>query len=174
MKTQRPLPQNSDLLVFESSTPKNISESPKNASPTHPSPPSNPPPSPLTPPTPRSSRQHRNFTTSASILNPNDADKKSSLMDRDSINTESNEYSKTGSDDSAAGHEDPAFQPGNNDPESQLEDSGPGDGRDPLKVSPANHEVSQPKMDTERGAQKGPERTETSGKGSGPKGGKVG
>ncbi|KAF7511079.1 hypothetical protein GJ744_005310 [Endocarpon pusillum] len=122
-----------------------------------------------TTPTLSSPRHRRNITTSPSILNPNDPDKKSSLMDRDSINTESNEYSKTGSDDSAAGHKDPAFQPGNNDPESQLKESGPGDGRDPLKVSPANHEVSQPKMDTERGAQKGPDRTETSGRGSGPK-----
>lgn len=95
-------------------------------------------------------------------------------MDRDSINTESNEYAKTGSDDRAAGQEDPAFQPGNNDPDSELKTSEPGDGGDPLNVSPANRGVSQPKMETERGPQKGPERKAASGGGSGPKGQKVG
>ena len=95
-------------------------------------------------------------------------------MDREAVNTESNEYSKTGSDDSAASQKDPAFQPGKTDPESQRASSRPGDGRDPLNVSPANKEISQPRDQQEGGAQGAPDRKKASGEGSGMKNRKVG
>lgn len=49
-------------------------------------------------------------------------------MDKDSINTEATEYSKSATDDEGARHEDAAFDPGVTDPQEQkdLADKGTG------------------------------------------------
>lgn len=100
---------------------------------------------------------HPFSTTLASSQPKTDTDKKSALLDREAVNTESNEYSKCGSDASAAREDDPAFRPGKTDPESELASSkkaaadGMEDGGNPLDVSPANHEISQPRDSTEGG-----------------------
>ncbi|KAK0875839.1 hypothetical protein LTR87_010359 [Friedmanniomyces endolithicus] len=69
-------------------------------------------------------------------------------QDKDSLKPEPNEYSKSGSDDAAAAVDDAAFNPDVTSPEeeqaSAKEQSG-SDGENPLEVSPANQEVSQPK-----------------------------
>lgn len=63
--------------------------------------------------------------------------------DKDSINTTSNEYSKSGSDDAAA-HTDAAFDPNQTSPEaaeaSAEKESGGKDNS--LNMSPGNHEAS--------------------------------
>lgn len=88
--------------------------------------------------------------------NKNDQNKKSALLDRSAVNTEPNEYSKSDSDAGAASQEDPAFQAGKTDPQSELESSEPGEqGLDPLNISPANTEISQPRGREEGGAEKG-------------------
>lgn len=119
--------------------------------------------------------QSRPFSTPSPSRKSTDSDTKSSLLDREAINTESNEYSKTGSDDGAASQEDPAFNPAKTDPEEELGSIGPGkDGLDPLEVSPANPDVSQPMDEKEGGAEKGEERKKASGGGRGRvKGSKV-
>jgi hypothetical protein len=105
------------------------------------------------------------FSTTPSPLNANDREKKSSLLDREAVNTESNEYSKSGSDSGAA-HDDPAFETGRTDPESELRDSKPGEnGRDPLDVSPANKDVSEPRDEKEGQAERGENRQKASGGG---------
>lgn len=64
-------------------------------------------------------------------------------MDKDSLKTTSNEYSKSGSDDQAA-HTDAAFNPNKTSPEaaeaSAEKEAGGKDNS--LNVSPGNHEVS--------------------------------
>lgn len=47
----------------------------------------------------------------------NDASKKSNLLDKDAINTSSNEYSKSGGGDAEIAHSDAAFDPGETGPE---------------------------------------------------------
>lgn len=125
-----------------------------------------------------SSQARRPFSVSVHIFqtgNGNDQDKKSSLMDRGAVNTESNEYSQTASDGVAAEKEDPAFEPGNNDPKSEMATSqhGAPDGTGPLNVSPANRELSKPR-DEQEGVAKGPERTQRSAEGGARKNRKVG
>ncbi|KAI9718470.1 MAG: hypothetical protein M1828_006715 [Chrysothrix sp. TS-e1954] len=68
------------------------------------------------------------------------SDKKEDLMDKDSINTTSSEYSKTGAGDGGAAHEEGAFDPGSTNPE-----DGPGAEQNPtssLNVSPGNKDMS--------------------------------
>ena len=50
-------------------------------------------------------------------------DKKDNLLDKDSINTTSTEYSKTGAGDSGAAHTDKAFDPQDTSPGGQHEAS---------------------------------------------------
>ncbi|KAF1925993.1 uncharacterized protein M421DRAFT_7494 [Didymella exigua CBS 183.55] len=66
-----------------------------------------------------------------------------SAEDKDSINTSSNEYSKSGSDDAAA-HTDAAFNPNQTSPEAAeaSAEKESGDANNSLNVSPGNHEVS--------------------------------
>ncbi len=120
---------------------------------------------------------HRPFSITAhrSARNANDKEEKSALLDREAVNTESNEYSKSGSDAGAASQQDPAFEPGKTDPDSELASSKPGsDGRDPLDVSPANTEISKPRDEKEGGPERGPERRKGSGKGGAQKNRKLG
>ncbi|KAL8735877.1 MAG: hypothetical protein Q9181_002626 [Wetmoreana brouardii] len=74
---------------------------------------------------------------------------------KDSLAPEATEYSKSGTDDASARHEDTAFDPDTTDPGQQkdkVEDS-TGASDNPLEVSPANHEISQPNSNTEGGAE---------------------
>ncbi|KAI9818841.1 MAG: hypothetical protein M1827_007662 [Pycnora praestabilis] len=75
-------------------------------------------------------------------------------QDKDSINTESTEYSKSGSDAGSAQQDEAAFDPKQTDPVEQKDTAGEGTGSEnPLEVSPANPEVSKPRGEQEGGAQ---------------------
>ncbi|KAI9847996.1 MAG: hypothetical protein M1838_000668 [Thelocarpon superellum] len=93
-------------------------------------------------------------------------------QDKDSINTEATEYSKSSTDDQAAREGDAAFDPNRTDPQEELEKAGEGHGSDgnPLEVSPANPDVSKPREGTEGGAETSQRtRDNASGGGSAPK-----
>jgi len=95
-------------------------------------------------------------------------------QDKDSLNPRSTEYSKTGSDDSAAS--DTAFDPSSTRPETEQAQEGESDNANegnPLDVSPSNKEVSNPRDPQEGGADKAPQenRNRTSGHGSANKAG---
>lgn len=94
--------------------------------------------------------------------------------DKDTLKPRSNEYSKSGSDDSAAAS-DAAFNPNKTSPESaertaEAEGNKDGAEADPLNVSPGNPEVSKPRPAQEGGASSGV-RTKKSGGGSPKKSG---
>lgn len=103
---------------------------------------------------------------------------------KDEMKVESNEYSKSGSDNASAAVEDTAFSADKTRPEEQHEAAGKesGDKSNPLNVSPANTDVSQAKG--QEGGQEGgnegssaqsgegpSDRERTSGKGKSPKNG---
>ncbi|KAI4225060.1 MAG: hypothetical protein L6R36_004187 [Xanthoria steineri] len=103
-------------------------------------------------------------------------------QDKDSINTEATEYSKSGTDDASARHEDTAFDPGVTDPGHQKDKVGDKTGAsdNPLEVSPANHDISQPRHEQEGGSENSSAssgttsgRERSSGGGSPKKGSKV-
>ncbi|KAF2239566.1 hypothetical protein EV356DRAFT_528154 [Viridothelium virens] len=103
---------------------------------------------------------------------------------KDDLTPESNEYSKSGSDAQSAQVEKAAFDPSKTSPEEQHDTAGQEAGSvsttqssgqsNPLNVSPANQEVSQPRGNTEGGpegssgetGQGSQERGRTSGRGS--------
>ncbi|CZR51958.1 uncharacterized protein PAC_01835 [Phialocephala subalpina] len=92
--------------------------------------------------------------------------------DKDSINTEATEYSKSGTDDASARQEEAAFDPSTTDPQKEKKVAGEGEGSgNPLEVSPANPEVSKPRGETEGGAENA-EKRKSSGGGSPKKAGK--
>ncbi|KAI4276759.1 MAG: hypothetical protein LQ337_002285 [Flavoplaca oasis] len=76
-------------------------------------------------------------------------------QDKDSINTEATEYSKSGTDDESARQEDTAFDPGVTEPGHQKDKVGAKTGAsdNPLEVSPANHAISQPRHEQEGGSE---------------------
>ena len=49
-------------------------------------------------------------------------------QDKDSMNVEANEYSKSGTDDQAARHDKTAYDPSTTDPDAQREDVGANSG----------------------------------------------
>ncbi|KAH0364946.1 hypothetical protein KCU65_g6445, partial [Aureobasidium melanogenum] len=104
---------------------------------------------------------------------------------KDSLKPEPNEYSKSGSDDEAARVEQTAFDPNKTSPEEQhdsaeSESAQLGQASNPLNVSPANQEVSQPRGSTEGGhegsaassSDSASDRSRSSGSGSPSKGSK--
>lgn len=103
---------------------------------------------------------------------------------KDDMKVEPNEYSKSGSDNAAAAVEETAFSPDKTSPEEQHASAGKESEKEsnPLDVSPANHDVSQPRGGQEGGhegssAQSGQgnsDRARTSGGSSGGSGGKKG
>ncbi|KAL9619747.1 MAG: hypothetical protein Q9160_005678 [Pyrenula sp. 1 TL-2023] len=101
------------------------------------------------------------YTTSPQLQIP-----RKGAEDRNSINTDATEYSKSGTDDSAASQSDPAFNPSKTDPEDQLSAAGQGVESNPLDVSPANKDISNPRDQREGGAEKAPDKTAGSGRGS--------
>ncbi|GAB7363472.1 hypothetical protein MBLNU230_g3744t1 [Neophaeotheca triangularis] len=77
-------------------------------------------------------------------------------QDKDSINTEATEYSKSGTDDqSASATENTAFDPKTTSPEAEHRQAnrevGGDESANPLNVSPANQEVSKPRGQQEGG-----------------------
>jgi len=104
-------------------------------------------------------------------------------QDKDTIKTDSNEYSKSGGDGAAARQtEDIAFNPDKTSPEEQHDAASRkmgGDSNNPLNVSPANTEIGKPRGEQEGGAQGSPgetgqgseQRSKTSGGGSAQKSG---
>ncbi|KAK4693070.1 hypothetical protein P7C71_g4252, partial [Lecanoromycetidae sp. Uapishka_2] len=106
-------------------------------------------------------------------------------QDKDSINTEATEYSKSSTDDEGARQEDAAFNPDITDPQQQKDKAGEGTGGDtdtnnPLEVSPANPEVSKQRGESEGGAENSSsssgttsDRKRSSGGGGPSKGSKV-
>ena len=85
-----------------------------------------------------------------------DKAKKESLQDRESMNTEAGEYSKSGSDTGTAQHDDAAFNPDKTSPEEEMEAAGEGQTGNPLNVSPANQEISSSSSEGSGGAGKKP------------------
>lgn len=107
-------------------------------------------------------------------------------QDKDSIDTTSNEYSKSGGDGQAAG-EAAAFDPNTTRPETEMEESGNGsvslhfvytwprmyewlmcceqDGKNPLNASPANHEISHTNTEGQQGKAQGSKDETGSGSG---------
>jgi len=107
-----------------------------------------------------STRQARQFQHSALLSLPRKGNE-----DKDSINTEATEYSKSGTDDAAAKNEEAAFDPSSTSPESERAKAGEGneESGNPLDVSPANQEVSKPRGETEGGAERAAGPREQSG-----------
>ncbi|SMR42363.1 unnamed protein product [Zymoseptoria tritici ST99CH_1E4] len=106
---------------------------------------------------------------------------KKGAEDRDSISTESTEYSKSGGDGAASTVEDAAFSPDKTRPEEQYDSAkkeAGGESENPLSVSPANQEISKPKegkpepvAGSKSEAGSGGERARTSGGSRGGSGG---
>ncbi|KAL8860503.1 MAG: hypothetical protein Q9178_003162 [Gyalolechia marmorata] len=103
-------------------------------------------------------------------------------QDKDSINREATEYSKSGTDDASALQEDTAFDPSVTEPGEQKDKVGSktGASNNPLEVSPANPDVSQPRHPQEGGSENSSKssgttsgRERSSGGGSAKKGSKV-
>ena len=70
------------------------------------------------------------------------------------MNTDANETSKSGTDDTASGNEEAAFDPNITSPEKAHDKAGEGNDVNPLNASPANQEISQPTEEEEGGAKK--------------------
>lgn len=78
-------------------------------------------------------------TTEGGDKNP----QKDAQRDREKMNTDANEYAKSGTDDTAAKNEEAAFNPNITTPEGARKKAGEGNEENPLDVSPANPKVSQ-------------------------------
>jgi len=75
-------------------------------------------------------------------------------QDREKMNPEANEYSKSGTDDTSAKNEEAAFDPNITDPQEAKDKAGEGNDVNPLDASPANPEISQGTAEEEGGAKK--------------------
>ena len=72
------------------------------------------------------------------------------------MNTDANEYAKSGTDDTASANEDAAFNPNITDPQEAKKKAGEGNDVNPLSASPANPEISQTTDEVSSGAGKKP------------------
>ena len=71
------------------------------------------------------------------------------------MDTQSNEYSKSGTDGATAGQDEAAFDPNSsNDPDEARKTAGEGNEGNPLDVSPANPELSSGTSEVSGGADK--------------------
>ncbi|MCJ1479840.1 hypothetical protein MMC13_008526 [Lambiella insularis] len=141
---------------------------------------------------------NRSFTNTTHTSYP-----RADAQDKDSMNTEANEYAKSGTDDDAARQESAAFDPDKTNPEEQKHIAGEGKSEyymadrqgqnttilaytsiyqdnqsNPLEVSPANPDVSKQRPGQEKGAESSPgshgeSRERSSGGGSPAKGKKT-
>ncbi|MCJ1282407.1 hypothetical protein MMC26_001730 [Xylographa opegraphella] len=123
-------------------------------------------------PLPRLSHPAHPFSTTSRSLYP-----RADSQHKDSMNTEAQEYAKSGTDVDAANQDNAAFDPSKTDPTEQKEEAGKGkgDSSNPLEVSPANPEVSKQRPEQEGGAEQaaGSGRERSSGGGSPAKGKKT-
>jgi len=118
-------------------------------------------------PSPSSIRSLRPFSQTPLSRSP-----RKDSQDRNSIDTEATEYSKSGTDDGSARQEEASFDPKTTDPDKEKKIAGEGEGSgNPLEVSPANPEVSKPRGETEGGAENA-ENNKRGGGGSPNKAGK--
>jgi len=92
-------------------------------------------------------------------------------QDKDSLNPQSSEYSKSADDDAASGSG-AAFDPSTTSPEGAEKQNEQESGKHgSLNVSPGNPEVSKARGDEEGGSQGSPKTSSGSGAGSAPKSG---
>ncbi|KAJ5785248.1 uncharacterized protein N7503_010460 [Penicillium pulvis] len=106
------------------------------------------------------------FSTSLQLQ----ADNKSTLQDRESLNPERNEGTKSGTDNEVA-HHPAAYDPHNTAPESEMEAAGKekheeGQEHNPLDVSAANSDVSKWRGPKEGGPDRNVDKESLSGKGT--------
>jgi len=73
-------------------------------------------------------------------------------LDREKINRDSNETSKSGTDENSAANEEAAFDPNITDPQEAKDKAGEGNSVNPLDASPANPDISSGTAETEGGA----------------------
>ncbi|MCJ1400560.1 hypothetical protein MMC11_003766 [Xylographa trunciseda] len=123
-------------------------------------------------PLPKSPLPSHPFSSTSRALQP-----RADSQHKDSMNTEAQEYAKSGTDVDAANQNSAAFDPNKTDPMEQKEEAGKGKegSSNPLEVSPANPEVSKQRPGQEGGAEKatGSGRERSSGGGSPAKGKKT-
>ncbi|OAP65295.1 hypothetical protein AYL99_01267 [Fonsecaea erecta] len=75
-------------------------------------------------------------------------------LDREKMDPEPSEYSKSGTDDTSAANEEAAFDPNITDPQEAKRKAVEGNEVNPLDASPANPEISQGTAEEEGGAKK--------------------
>lgn len=90
----------------------------------------------------------------------NTNDQRGAQLDREKIDRDANEYSKSGTDESAAKSEDAAFNPNITDPEEAKKKAGEGNDVNPLDASPANPDISSGTAEAEGGVE--PKESESS------------
>ncbi|KAI9803604.1 MAG: hypothetical protein M1825_001947 [Sarcosagium campestre] len=108
--------------------------------------------------TPPRSGPHRSFAAFTPSTQRRAAAQKDNIQNKDSLNPQSNEYSKSGTDVSSAQQDEAAYDPSSTDPHDEKVKAGQGldQGENPLEVSPANHDVSKPREIAERGPEGSP------------------
>ncbi|KIW78354.1 hypothetical protein Z517_08189 [Fonsecaea pedrosoi CBS 271.37] len=115
---------------------------------------------PFRPATTTSSRLRPMSTTAPRVLAAHqDPDRhphpqRDAQMDREKMNPEANEYSKSGTDDASAANEEAAFNPDITDPQEAKKKAGEGNQVNPLDASPANPDISRGTAEEEGGAKK--------------------
>jgi len=98
---------------------------------------------------PRSLYQYFSTTTPRSFAQQNQnpdqetTHQRAAQLDREKIDRDSNEYSKSGTDESSAANEEAAFDPNITDPQEAKKKAGEGNRGNPLDTSPASPEISQ-------------------------------
>lgn len=95
-------------------------------------------------------------------------------QDRESVKPRAQEYSKSGSDDATAAHDDAAFNPDKTSPETEKDTAGQGaTAGNPLETSPANKQAASGGSGHEEDKTKAGNNTRSSGGGSPAKAKKV-
>lgn len=94
------------------------------------------------------------FARSSRCASSDAQKQKEAQLDRTKIDRQSNEYSKSGTDDASAEQENAAFDPNSsNDPKEAMKEAGKGSDQ-PLDMSPADPEVSSGTSEVSPGADK--------------------
>lgn len=100
----------------------------------------------------------RPFSTSHTILksgtDTNPDPQRDAQKDREKISPDANEYSKSGTDTSAAAQDEAAYNDNISDPQEAKKEAGKGNEVNPLDASPANPDISSPTSEEEGGVKK--------------------
>lgn len=92
---------------------------------------------------------------SASSTSKDPSPQKEAQLDREKMDTQANEYSKSGTDAASAAQENAAFDPNSsNDPDEARKEAAKGNEANPLDASPANPELSAGTSEVSSGAAK--------------------